>query len=180
MTAEAHRALTLAQFRGLSLALQGEAVILHGPKEARDELRELLRACKDELREHLRAQRRAEVLAAYRAAYQRIEAAYPTGTDSARAELEATFPDLVAIADRAGQAAERAAVSYQDGATASPDAFTRALAAWERAVLDGFAALDSARSSRLCVDCGREAVVTVLTGLGQRVCSRCLRKEAAP
>jgi hypothetical protein len=179
MTAGTHRALTLAQFRGLSLALQGEAVVVHGPREARDELRELLRACKDELPEHLRAQRRAEVLAAHRAAHQRIEAVYPTGTDSARAKLEATFPDMVAIADRAEQAAERAAVSYQDGATACPDAFTRALASWERAVLDGLAALDNARSSALCIDCGAE-VATTKTGLGQRVCSRCLREGATP
>jgi hypothetical protein len=119
--------------------------------------------------------RRAYVLAAYRAAHQRIESAFPSGADSARAELEATFPDLIVIIDRAERAAQSTAIAYQDGATASPDAFTSALASWERAVLDALTALDSARSSELCIDCGAE-VATVKTGLGQRVCGRCLRE----
>ena len=124
--------------------------------------------------------RRAYVLTAFESAHQRIEATYPAGMDNARAGLAAMFPDLVANIDRAEQAAQQAVTAYVDGATASPDAFTRTLATWEQAVLDGFAALDSARSSALCIDCACESVDTVVSGLGQRVCSRCLREGATP
>jgi hypothetical protein len=123
--------------------------------------------------------RRAYVLTAFESAHQRIEAAFPAGMDSARAELEILFPDTLRDIDRAEAAAQQAAGAYADGTTATPAALLAAVAKWERAVLDGFAVLDSARSSALCIDCGAE-VATVKTGLGQRVCSRCLREGATP
>ena len=123
--------------------------------------------------------RRVFVLASWRSAYAWIEAAYPAGLDAARAELTAAFPELAANIDRLEQAAQQAASTFENEATATLDAFQAALSAWERAVLDGLAALDSARSSALCIDCGAE-VATVKTGLGQRVCSRCLREGATP
>jgi hypothetical protein len=122
--------------------------------------------------------RRAYVLTAFESAHQRIEAAFPGGTDNARAELAAMFPDTLRDIDRAEQAALQAAGAYADGTTATPAAFMAAVAKWKRAVLDGFAALDNARSSALCIDCGAEVTTTIKTGLGQRVCTRCLREGA--
>ncbi|MGB8297375.1 MAG: hypothetical protein WCG85_18260 [Polyangia bacterium] len=123
--------------------------------------------------------RRAYVLTAWRSAHAWIEAAYPSGLDAARAELAAAFPELAQNCDRLERAAQQAANLYENEPAASPDAFTSALRAWERAVLDGLAALDSARSGELCIDCGAE-VATVKTGLGQRVCARCLREGVTP
>ena len=123
--------------------------------------------------------RHAYVVTAFESAHQRIEAAFPGGTDDARAELAAMFPDTLRDIDRAEAAAQLAASAYADGTTATPAAFLAAVAKWEASVLDGFAALDNARSSALCIDCGAE-VATTKTGLGQRVCSRCLREGATP
>ena len=124
--------------------------------------------------------RRVFVLTAFESAHQRIEAASPAGMDSARAELEILFPDTLRDIDRAEAAAQQAASAYADSSTATPAAFLAAVAKWERAVLDSFAALDNARSSALCIDCGAEVTTTIKTGLGQRVCSRCLREGATP
>ena len=123
--------------------------------------------------------RRVYVLASWRAAHAWIEAAYPSGLDAARPELTAAFPELAANIDALELAAQQAANLYENEPAASPDAFTSALRAWERTVLDGLAALDSARSGELCIDCGAE-IATVKTGLGQRVCARCLREGATP
>ncbi|MGB8293884.1 MAG: hypothetical protein WCG85_00505 [Polyangia bacterium] len=122
--------------------------------------------------------RRAYILTCYQAAHERLEATYPSGTDNARAELASMFPELAANCDHLEQAAQREATAYENEATASPDAFTAALRKWEAATLDGLAALDNARSSQLCIDCACESVDTVVSGLGQRVCSRCLREGA--
>ena len=121
--------------------------------------------------------RRVFVLASWRAAHAWIETAYPGGLDAARPDLTAKVPELVANINRLEQAAESEATTYENEPAASPDAFQAALGKWEAATLDGLAALDSARSSALCIDCGAE-VATVKTGLGQRVCSRCLREGA--
>jgi hypothetical protein len=122
--------------------------------------------------------RRAYVLTAFESAHRRIEATYPAGMDSARAELEILFPALLANLDRAERHAQQAATAYADGATASPDTLTSALAEWERAVFDALTALDNARSSQLCIDCACESVDTVVSGLGQRICKTCLRETA--
>jgi hypothetical protein len=123
--------------------------------------------------------RRALTEASWRAAHAWIETAYPGGLDAARPELTAKFPELAQNCDRLEQAAQQAASMFESEPTATPDAFQAALRAWEAATLDGLAALDNARSSALCIDCGAE-VATVKTGLGQRVCSRCLREGARP
>jgi hypothetical protein len=123
--------------------------------------------------------RRAYVLTAWRSAHAWIERSYPSGLDAARPGLTAKFPELAQNCDRLELAAQQAASMYESEPTATPAAFLAAVAKWERAVLDSFAALDNARSSALCIDCGAE-VATVKTGLGQRVCSRCLREGATP
>jgi hypothetical protein len=89
------------------------------------------------------------------------------------------FPELVANINALELAVQVEASTYQNTANVDPGAFQVALAQWEAAVLDGLAALANARSSQLCIDCGAE-VATVKTGLGQRVCSRCLREGATP
>ncbi|MGB8298799.1 MAG: hypothetical protein WCG85_25505 [Polyangia bacterium] len=89
--------------------------------------------------------RRVFVLASWRSAHAWIEHAYPSGLDAARPDLTAKFPELVANIDHLEQAAEREATTFENVATASPDAFTAALRKWEAATLDGLAALNHAQ-----------------------------------
>jgi hypothetical protein len=86
--------------------------------------------------------RRVFVLTAWRSAHAWITLAYPGGLDSARAELEILFPELAANIDHLERAAQQAATTFESEPAATPDAFTRALAAWERAAMDALAALD--------------------------------------
>ena len=89
--------------------------------------------------------RRVYVLASWRAAHAWIEADYPSGLYAARPDLTAKFPELVANIDRLEQAAQRETSTFENEATASPDAFTAALRKWERAAMDALAALDCTR-----------------------------------
>jgi hypothetical protein len=122
---------------------------------------------------------RVFVLASWRSAHAWIERACPSGLDAARPDLTAKFPELAANIDHLERAAQQAATTFESEPAATPDAFSKALRVWEATALDGLAALDNARSSQLCIDCGAE-VATVKTGLGQRVCTRCLREGATP
>jgi hypothetical protein len=88
--------------------------------------------------------RRVFVLASWQSANAWIEAAYPGGLDTARTELTAAFPELVANIDHLERAAEREATAYENTPAATPDAFSKALRAWEAAVLDALAALNHA------------------------------------
>lgn len=182
MTATACAVLEKAKVLGVSLSLGRNAdgspcVFWRAPKGATTpELLASLREHRADLLAYLLDWRKGEVLVAYRAAYERLAVAY--GEDRDRlAEVAATFPDLAELIAQAEKAAEVAAVAYQEGG-GSLAGFASALAAWERVVLDGLAALDNARSGRLCSDCGAEAPVTLVTGLGQRICSRCARTDA--
>ena len=123
--------------------------------------------------------RAAYVATAWRSARVWVGVAFPTDLDAALTELKAAYPALAENVERLRRVAEAEATHYEAAPAATPELFTAALAAWERACMDGLAALDSARSGELCIDCGAE-IATVKTGLGQRVCARCLREGATP
>jgi len=123
--------------------------------------------------------RAAYVATAWRSARVWVGVAFPTDLDAALTELKAAYPALAENVERLRRVAEAEATHYEAEPAATPELFTAALAAWERACMDGLAALDSARSGELCIDCGAE-IATVKTGLGQRVCARCLREGATP
>jgi len=95
----------------------------------------------------------------FTAAWNRILSTYPdAGERLADVELRLPF-----------EAAAIAACERRGDATA-----------WEKAVLDSFAKVDTLRSFRVCGDCGVDDVCTLLPKLtGGRVCARCLR-EATP
>ena len=83
--------------------------------------------------------------ATWRAARSWLTLAFPAGLDVARVELQARFPDLAQNIAFLEQAAEREASTFENTADADMSAFLAALGTWEKATLDGLAALDHAR-----------------------------------
>jgi hypothetical protein len=131
-----------------------------------------LAANKNHLVEFLRAERRAGVTAAFTATYDRIGSVYPEAEDAGLPEVARQLPDLFACVDTLEAEVTAAAIAYAGGICTWRQ-FESALQDWEHGVLDAIATLESVRNGRNCTDCGREAWVTVITSLGQRLCSRC-------
>jgi hypothetical protein len=86
--------------------------------------------------------RAAYVATAWRSARTWIGVAYPRDLDRALVELKAAFPLLAENMARLEHVAQQEALHFESEPGAGPDAFTAALREWERATLDGLAALD--------------------------------------
>lgn len=183
MTAAATAVLARANVLGISLVLgkgrDGTACLLwRGPRGAMTEdLKADLTASKADLMEHLKAERKAEIMAEFSSACERLGKHYPDAEDEGLPEIERQLQDLYAVIERLEWEVDTAAVAYHRG-SGSLQRFLSALAAWERGIVDGVAALAVIRSGKLCTDCGAESPVTVLTTLGQRICSACSRSDA--
>jgi hypothetical protein len=163
--------LTLCVSRGLRLSPAGDGVRVNGPKAVRDELRESIREHKTELVSLLRAGRVAEVRAFYSQAFGRLGALYP---DSLIGNLWPAIvdqhPALARGIDVAEQAADLAALAFQQGTAPDSSQFLACLQSWEQAWAEAIAAI----TSRGCSDCGRtDATVMVTTDTG-RFCRACL------
>lgn len=168
--------LSLCASRGVKLVLEGgDRITLEGPKTARDEVRETIRAVKPEVLALLHSQRQAEVSAAFAEAFGRISALYPdamAGTLWARITSE--HPNLARGIDTAEQAADLAALAYQQGTAPDSSAFLACLQTWERAWAEGIEAI----TGDTCSDCGKRAVVLVgLDYSTAKYCRDCLRPE---
>jgi hypothetical protein len=142
-----------------------------------EDLKADLTASKADLMEHLKAERKAEIMAEFSSACERLGKHYPDAEDEGLPEIERQLQDLYAVIERLEWEVDTAAVAYHRG-SGSLQRFLSALAAWERGIVDGVAALAVIRSGKLCTDCGAESPVTVLTTLGQRICSACSRSDA--
>ena len=199
MTAAATAVLARANVLGISLVLgkgrDGTACLLwRGLRGAMTEdLKADLTASKADLMEHLKAERKAEIMAEFSSACERLgkhypdaedeglpeieRQHYPDAEDEGLPEIERQLQDLYAVIERLEWEVDTAAVAYHRG-SGSLQRFLSALAAWERGIVDGVAALAVIRSGKLCTDCGAESPVTVLTTLGQRICSACSRSDA--
>ena len=183
MTAAATAVLARANVLGISLVLgkgrDGTACLLwRGLRGAMTEdLKADLTASKADLMEHLKAERKAEIMAEFSSACERLGKHYPDAEDEGLPEIERQLQDLYAVIERLEWEVDTAAVAYHRG-SGSLQRFLSALAAWERGIVDGVAALAVIRSGKLCTDCGAESPVTVLTTLGQRICSACSRSDA--
>jgi hypothetical protein len=142
-----------------------------GPKDARTELREAIREHKTELVSLLRAQRQGEVSAAFAQAFARLGNLYDGDlVGSLWARIVDQHPPLASDINTTEQAADSAALAYQQGTVADSSQFLAALAAWEGRWAEAIAAV----TSRACSDCGRtDATVMVTTDSG-RFCRACL------
>ena len=89
--------------------------------------------------------RAAYVATAWRSARSWIGVAYPGPPDIALDTLRAQFPALAENVARLEHVAQQEALHFESEPGAGPDAFTAALRAWERACLDGLAALEHAQ-----------------------------------
>ena len=116
-------------------------------------------------------------MTAFSSAYDRLGKDYPQSEDEGLPEVGCQAADLFAVVERLEWEVDSAAVAYLRG-SGSLQRFLSAMTAWERGVVDGVAALAGMRSGKLCTDCGAETPVTVLTTLGQRICSACVRADA--
>jgi hypothetical protein len=74
-----------------------------------------------------------------------VGVAFPTDLDAALTELKAAYPALAENIARLEHVAQQGALHFESEPGAGPDAFTAALRAWERACLDGLAALEHAQ-----------------------------------
>jgi hypothetical protein len=148
--------LVEARAAGLTISPAGDDLRVRG--RLTGDLRERLTALKPELVALLREHRQAETSDAWSAAYWRIRGRWP-----GRALVA---PVLLEAIDTAEADAEQATLGYRAG-TASFEAFTTALGAWE----------DLTRSAaHACSGCGQpDRTVTVVMDDGQRFCGACLR-----
>jgi hypothetical protein len=111
------------------------------------------------------------VAALWSAAYQRLALEY--------LDIETRLPSVEQCPSvaRVQAAAGREAGRIQRGAGDLAE-LGRRLQTWEAEVLAAIAGQDSARSERLCIDCGAADVPTIQPGLtGGRICRRCLRES---
>jgi hypothetical protein len=159
--------LSLCAARGVKLILEGgDRITLEGPKAARDEVRETIRAVKPEVVTLLRSQRQEEVSRAWAAAYGRLECQFSNGLDTSAGIAQ----PLVNAWNGGETNAEHVSAEYVAGNVQRTD-FEAALAAWEGAVTRAM------ECRATCDDCGKRAVVLVTTDYGARYCPRCLRPE---
>ena len=183
MSVAAEAVLARAGAAGVSLTLGWGAdgcpcVVWRGPKGAMtEELRAALWAAKTDLVGHLRAERKADVTPAFAPAYARLGEVYPNADDAGLREVGRRLPDLFVGVERLEFETGVVAVACLEGRRGR-QSFESALAAWKCGEVDAVAALASVRGGKTCSDCGAEAPVTVVTSLGQRLCSRCARADS--
>jgi hypothetical protein len=168
--------LSLCAARGVKLVLEGgDRITLEGPQAARDEVRETIRSVKPEVLTLLRSQRQAEVSAAFAEAFGRISVLYPdllAGTLWKRVTTE--HPALARAIDVAEQAADAAALAYQQGEAPDSSAFLACLVGWEARWREAIDAV----TGDACSDCGRRSVVLVgVDYSAAKFCRACLRPE---
>jgi hypothetical protein len=150
----------------------GHHITLEGPKAARDEVRETIRAVKPEVVTLLRDGRRAEVSTGFAQAFARLGNLYDGDlVGSLWARIVAEHPALGHAIDVAEKAADLAALAYQSGTTPDAGPFLAALATWEARWREAIEAV----TGDTCSDCGRRAVVLVSTDYGSKFCRACLR-----
>jgi hypothetical protein len=182
MTAGANAVLARTKDLGISLSLgraaDGSVCILwRGEKGIMTaDLKADIAANKPDLVGHLKSKRKAEVMAAFAAVYDRMGNAYPREHGAGLPDVARQLPDLFTCVDNLESEAEAAATAYQSGC-GSFGGFASALEAWERCVLDAVASLANIRNGKACTDCGSEAPISLVTTLGQRICSRCVRSD---
>lgn len=183
MTSGAAAVLAKARLLGVSLFprnAEGAAgeIAWRGPRGAMtEELKAELATNKSALLAHLQAERDAEIAAAVGLAYQRLGKLYPGGDDVGLPEVGRLLPDLAEVIVRLEWQVDTAAARYRRGDLPSQD-FLKDVSAWEEAVVEALGALVATMVGTRCCDCGAEAPVTLLTTLGQRICSRCARGDA--
>jgi hypothetical protein len=183
MTAAASFVLARAKALGISLDLSRAAddspcIVWGGPKgRMTAELKADMLANKSDLVGHLRDERKAATMAAFAGAYARIGKTYSDADNAGLPEVERQLPDLFTCVEKLEFEAEVAAGAYREGRGSLQD-FVFALETWAEGVLDAVAALTNMRGGKLCNECGSEAPVTLVTTLGQRICSKCARPNA--
>jgi hypothetical protein len=154
----------------------GDHITLEGPKAARDEVRETIRAVKPEVVTLLRDGRRAEVSTGFAEAFARLGNLYDGDlVGSLWARIVAEHPALASAINTAEAASDAAALSYQSGAAPDAGPFLAALATWEAAWREAIAVVTA--STDRCSDCGARALVLVGVDYDPalRYCPRCLR-----
>jgi hypothetical protein len=164
--------LAQATAAGLTLRPYGEKIRFKPVGNMTAELLAEVREHKTELVSLLRAGRVAEVCAFYGQAFGRLGALYPDSLiGNLWPSIVAQHPALARAIDVAEQAADLAALAYQQGTAPDSGPFLACLATWERAWAEAIAVVTGAT----CSDCGKRSVVLVTTDYGSKFCRQCLR-----
>jgi len=166
--------LAQARAAGLTLRPAGDKIRFRPVENMTPELLAEVREHRAALLDILRAGRVAEVRAFYAQAFTRLGALY--GDDligNLWPSIAREHPALGHAIDSAEQAADVAALAYQQGTTPDAGPFLAALAEWEGRWREAIAAV----TGDTCSDCGRRATVLVSTDYGSKFCPRCLRPK---
>jgi hypothetical protein len=176
MTAQS--VLLQAGAAGLQLRPHGDRICIRPLANLTPELKAAMVEHKQALLDLLRAGRVAETRAFYGQAFSRLGALYP---DSMIGDLwpaiVSQHPALARGIDVAEQAADAAALAYQQGTSPDSAPFLAALQEWEARWTTAIGAI--AASTDTCSDCGAHAVALVGVDYDPtlRYCARCLRPE---
>jgi hypothetical protein len=166
--------IALCASRGLRLAPAGDGVRVDGPAAVRAELREMIRQHKAEVLALLHSQRQVEVSTAYSQAFGRLAALYPDSLiGNLWPAIVAQHPDLARGIDVAEQAADAAALAYQQGTAADSSQFLPCLQEWKSRWAEAIETVTSGTGA--CSDCGRPDATVMVEADSGRYCRRCLR-----
>lgn len=155
--------LVQAEAAGLTLRPNGDNIGIKPVARLTPELKAALVEHKAAVLAALRAQRQVEVSTAYSATFSRLSITYDgdlVGTLWAR--IVNQHPALAHVVDVAEQAADLAALAFQQGSAADSSQFLACLSTWERAWAETIEAVTGDR----CSDCGKRAT---------KFCRACLR-----